>query len=180
MPVEYDDDDLYHVTYYNRLSSIAKHGLVPNAAPSIGGAAYVTHKRGNIFLSEADGVAFWFSRAEAWADHHSESPGDDDLVPIVLSVLRPDDDSLKIDKPGTRDALADAYLCACEIPPDEISVYDGSAWIPISDWNIIDPELGFERIELGELYDSEEEWLEDGAPEPPTRLLDPSPLEPDL
>lgn len=144
--------DLYHVTYYCNLKSIARRGLVAGHGKAIGRGNF-SHSRGRVFLTEADGILFWMERYEAFAEHDSEDVLEDGLVPVVLmftdSVVtelvekgRLEDDAL-----GTRDANAPAYYVEdLTITPDEILVWNGQEWTTIDDWESIDPESSFQWV----------------------------------
>lgn len=151
-------DWLYHVTYFNRLENISKRGLVPNSARSIGGGAYDTHAAKGIFLSEKDGVDFWYNRAEAFAEHNSDNVYEDGFVPVVLRI---DYDGLvadlQSDEIGSKDSYREAYIHNGPIDPGYIEVWTGNDWIPVEDyWGEVDIELAL---------DKEEVEGEDGMPE---------------
>ena len=60
-PVE--DPYVYHVTFYNRLSSISDRGLVPVGGAqgsTLGRGGYAGHSQGKVFLTELEGVPFWY------------------------------------------------------------------------------------------------------------------------
>jgi hypothetical protein len=140
---------LYHVTYASRLPRITEDGLRPNASRSIGASAYDAHARDRVFLTEGDGVDFWHSRAEAFAEHASDNPLEGELVPVVLRV-DPDcidrANELVNDELGTRDASADAYFIQAPMEPigsDCLEVFDGEDWVP----------LGTESLDLESAFD---------------------------
>lgn len=155
---------LYHVTYYDRLPSIAEVGLIPGQSRAIGSPGYDAHVRGKTFLTEADGIAFWMGRAEAFAEHVSDNVLEDGLVPVVLRV-DPDCDggrvrrSLEVDPLGTRDANADAWMTKRRIDPDCIDAFTGQTWEPIDDaYDAIDPALAFDADPVPE--DEQDEYGE--------------------
>lgn len=134
-----DGDPLYHVTYFANLDGIAEQGLVAGAGHSIGGDGLAAHKAGRLFLTETEGIGFWMGRAEEWAEHNSDNPVEDWLVPVVLRVKAPADDDLEDDEIGTRDAGGrSAYHTEAAIDPDHVQVFDGEHWIPIYDFEDID------------------------------------------
>lgn len=148
MAAEYDGP-LYHVTYYKHLSSIASKGVTPGVGSSIGqGAGYQGHSTSRVFLTEEAGVSFWYSKAEAFAEHNSDNPLEDELVPVVLrtnfnkSEFEEDGDTLTEDPQGTRDASATAYYTEGSIGSDELELWDGSSWVDLGDG--VDPELAME------------------------------------
>lgn len=147
---------LYHVTYASRLPGIYEEGLRPNAPRAIGASAYDAHARDRVFLTEGDGVFFWHSRAEDFAEHASDNPLEDELVPVVLRVDPKCVDyanELVDDEIGTRDARADAFFIQAPMEPigaDCLEVFDGEEWVP----------LGTEDLDLKSAFDVEE-------PDPP-------------
>jgi hypothetical protein len=151
------NDPLYHVTYMANLGDIAADGLVPGRRSAIGSMALDHHRAGRIFLTEFDGVPYWFSRAEDFAVDMSDDPADDELVPVVLRINDPPDDDLQEDVEGSRDARRDAYYCECAIDAAQIDVFDGEAWVAIADAEL----------------DADDAVDEDGY------TLDPSPFQPD-
>lgn len=159
------DEVLYHVTYLANLPGIAADGLVASGGSNYSGG-YEGHSKGRIFLTELDGVSHWYRRMIDLAEHHSENPLEDLLVPIVLGVdVR--GLPLREDIIGTRDALAEAWFTTEPIEPQYLSLWDGSEWVDLEP-DDIDPELA---IEL------EEEWGdEDEEPWMNTTWLEPNPL----
>lgn len=141
-----DEDPLYHVTHYNRLSDIASDGLQPGRSRSIGGAAYDEHAKGRIFLTEADGVRFWYGKSEDFAEHNSDNPYEEGLVPVVLRVDIAGivDDELDVDEDGTADSSVDAWMASEGIDPEYIQVYTGKKWVPVDRWEEIDPKDAFD------------------------------------
>lgn len=135
---------LYHVTTYRRLREIAERGLERGRARAIGASAYDDHARRGIFLTSAEGVFFWHSRAEDHAEHGSDDLLEDGVVPVVLRIDERGipDDRLEGDPIGTHDARADAWIAEGPIDPEYIEVFDGDDWIPIHEWRRIDPHLG--------------------------------------
>lgn len=153
---------LFHVTFYNRLGAIAEHGLVPGRGRGIGGEIYDTHRQGAIFLTEADGIYFWGSKAEEWAQNQSDDLLEDGLAPVLLRIdtetLDFDyEDVCEEDEIGTKDARATAWKCAAVIPPADIEVWvgtwDAGEWLMVEDWNEIPVDDAFEVDS-----DGDEEW----------------------
>ena len=154
------DDVLYHVTYSGRLESIADRGLRSGQARSIGSAGYDGHAKRGIFLTDADGVFFWHSKAEEFADYHSENVLEDELVPVVLRVdLDGVEGELEDDELGSKDAgYRDAYIAKGSIAPEFLEVFDGREWLPIEEWDQVNPSLAVVvEIEVEEDDDGEEE-----------------------
>ena len=172
---------LYHVTYYGRLPDIAEEGLAAGRARSIGAAAYDAHARGRLFLTEPEGVKFWHGRAEAFAEHESDQPHEDGLVPVVLRVHEDcfEPEELEVDDLGTRDALAPAWAIRGEpFPADCLDVYAGPerGWVPVEDYGVVDPLSAFD-VQPNPDFDSDEYGDE---PEDLYYFKWKSPLEPEL
>jgi len=147
-----EDKPLYHVTYLKNLSDIASSGLVPGSGGSLGqGAGYQEHSSGKTFLTEESGVSFWYSKGEAWADHNSDNPYDDELIPVVLrttftqSELEDADIRLEADKLGSRDAAADAFYTEDTIVPNDLELWNGSSWVHVDAH--VDPDIAMEYEE---------------------------------
>jgi hypothetical protein len=140
--------ELYHVTYYRNLESIAEHGLVAGHGGAIGRGGYSGHSKGRVFLTEVDGVFFWMDRYEQFAQHDSEDPLNDGFVPIVLMIADGVVDQLIADELGSRDALGGAYYVEdLIITPDELLVWNGREWTTIDDWQSIDPQSSFAWVD---------------------------------
>lgn len=122
---------IYHVTYIKNLDNIASSGLTPNAESGIGGPALAGHKAGKVFLTDAGGVSFWLNRAEQFAYHNSDNPGEDGLVPVVLRMREQADWKLKLDDVGTDDSGSEAFSYAGSLNPDDLEAWDGTAWVSI-------------------------------------------------
>ena len=125
---------LYHVTYWRRLDSIDTRGLVVGASRSIGSAGYDAHVKGKIFLTETDGVFFWYSRAEEFAEANSDNVWKDRLVPVVLRVAvahRMERGRVVLDLLGTGDALSNAWETTRTIPPSRLTVFNGQRFVPL-------------------------------------------------
>jgi len=144
------NDPLYHVTYFNRLGGISEAGLRPGMARSIGAGGYDAHSKKGVFLTEDDGVSFWFNRAEQFAEHNSDNPLEDGLVPVVLKIDPAAflEDDLFDDELGSKDAVAGAYIIPDGIDADYIDVWDGTNWIPVDEWDSIDIEQSFDKEEI--------------------------------
>jgi hypothetical protein len=166
-------DPLYHVTYYNRLGSISNAGLKPRMARSIGAPGYDSHAQKGVFLTEKEGIKFWYSRAEDFANYNSDTPLEDGLVPVVLKIDPDGFDEEKIleDELGTKDSFNDAYIINDTISPDYIEVWDGTTWLSIQDWQDIDTTQAFDKEEIEG---------EDGEPEEYYLFKYNNPLEPSL
>jgi len=162
---------LYHVTYAANLPSIAKHGLVPGERSNYSGG-YEGHSKGRIFLTEEDGVSYWYQRMIDLAEHNSDNPLEDLLVPVVLAIdtedlqFYPDELPIEEDKVGTRDALAQAWFTREPIDTSGIYLWNGEEWVDPSEG--ADLELA---LDIEERYDEDddEEWIE-------TEWADPNPL----
>jgi GNAT superfamily N-acetyltransferase len=128
---------LYHVTYLNRLNTIAEEGLLPNSRPSIGGMAYDGHRQGKVFLTEAGGIPFWIDRARTFAGNNSDEPVAEGYIPVVLRCPNRD---LGSDEAGTADACANAYYSVESLSPEDLQVWVGNRWDNLEGmW--VDPEM---------------------------------------
>jgi len=127
---------IYHVTYLKNLDSIASGGLTPGAESGIGGPALAGHKAGKVFLTDAKGVSFWVMRAEEFAYHNSDEPGEEGLIPCVLRMREQADWKLKLDDIGTDDSGSEAFYYNGTLMPDDIEVWNGSSWVSIYSANI--------------------------------------------
>lgn len=145
---------LYHVTYSGRLPSIASRGLRPGQARAIGAPSYDSHAAKGVFLTTPNGVFYWHSRSEAFAEHQSDDFVADELIPVVLRVEVYDSDNAEVDELGSRDALAEAYIVKHAIAPGRLEVFDGSDWIDVADYDSIDFEQAVDtQVEKGEYDD---------------------------
>lgn len=136
---------LYHVTVYDRLSSIARSGLEPGSRSVIGRGGFAGHSAGRTFLTEFDGVSFWYERAKLHIEDMVDDPHEDEQVPVVLRIPTKRLPDLEVDKSGTRDAGSnEAFFTTEDIPAKHIDVWSGSRWIKVSQWRQIDIEDAFE------------------------------------
>ena len=127
--------DLYHVAPAYAIDGIAERGLVPGTRRSgMSGTIPLAHLEGAIFLTAADGLSFWYSRAEEAMVHESDNPHEEGHTPIVLRTPTPDE--CEEDELGTRDAGgAEAFRCQITIPPEELEFFDGKDWRPVDEWD---------------------------------------------
>lgn len=119
---------LFHVTYAFSIDGIREHGLLPGRGQTF--STHASRSSGKVFLTEADGVSFWFSRYEEWAQHYSDDPVREGYIPVVLRVYAVDLE-LHLDDEGTRDARADAYYTPRGVSIDDLlTVYTGDGqWL---------------------------------------------------
>ena len=147
------DDHLYHVTWYKDLGSIDEEGLSPGGGSALGKGGYSGHSSGRLFMTDAGGLFFWFSRMEEHASHDSDDPLEDGYVPVVLRF--PEPEGAEVDEAGTSDAMSDAFYTESGVDPEDIEIWNGSSWVPIEDWDSIDPS---ESFDVDEDEDEGEEW----------------------
>ena len=140
------DPYLYHATYFNRLPFIEIEGLQPFQRRSIGSEAYSGHARGRIFLTARDGVEFWTTRAEEFAEHASDDVLEDGLIPVLLRVRISDVAGLTPDDLGTSDAFAGAWMTTEAIEPDALEIWVGSSWAPLDYWEMMDPSIALKNM----------------------------------
>lgn len=119
----------YHVTFANRLSTIAQRGLVPvggraGGAMGRGGMAGIPEAR--TFLTPSEGILYWYGKAEDQAHEMSDDPRGDGYTPIVLRVPKPK--TVERDKLGERYSGRPSWAIAKAIPASKIEVWDGTTW----------------------------------------------------
>lgn len=129
-----DDEHLYHVTYVNQLPGIASAGLNPGAGGSFGGG-YTGDSTGRIFWTEPGAIGFWMERKGNMAEHASDNPVADGLIPIVLRTYEPPGE-LYDDEAGSQDAPDMAYYTEEQVDPSELEVWNGHTWIPVAQANV--------------------------------------------
>jgi hypothetical protein len=127
---------LYHVTHEARLPRIATEGLIPGQRRSLSIRPPVEHLAGAIFLTGAGGLLFWYHIAEDWAHHEADDIVSEGWVPVVLRVRAR---KCKPDALGSRDAGHPAFRCTESVPPQDIEIWDGTQWLPISEYEQVDP-----------------------------------------
>jgi len=125
---------VYHVTFSNNLDSIMQFGLNPQASGALGRGGYAGHSHGRLFLTEQDGVDFWYERVEAVANDLSDKPLADGYVPVVLRVPSCEQ-YMQEDEAGTSDANAQSWYMTHSIEPDEIEVWNGESWVMLDEWS---------------------------------------------
>jgi len=150
-PTDSDEPSLFHVTYVGRLPGVVEDGLAPGRSPSIGGTSYDWNRRESIFLSESDGVSYWYDLASRWAFDSSDEPSDDGLVPVVLRIsggpLTTElgfDEFCEDDEVGWGDSNRPTYKCKTTIDPKYLQVWTGSSWVPVRDYDQVDLSTSFD------------------------------------
>ena len=123
---------LYHVTYFNRLEDIIWLGLEPNHPHSIG-ELHGWHTKDRSFLTDWQGVGFWYQRAVQWAYHNSDYPVEDGLTPVVIRTREMKRLDVQPDEIGTTDAVADAYFTEKSIPAKRLEVWNGKQWVRLTE-----------------------------------------------
>jgi len=162
---------LYHVTYFSRLERIATQGLLAGQGRSIGAPSYDSHAAKGLFLTEPEGIRFWFGKSENFAEHRSDNPYEDGLVPVVLRIdaASLSDDKMSEDDLGTRDAFNQAYIYKDGIAPDYLEIWDGSSWIPVEDYWDVDTLQAF-TVEQDEDSGDDLYWFKNDNPLMPGTL----------
>jgi len=142
-----DDEDfpmfVYHVTFARNLDSIDAQGLLPEASGALGRGGYGGHSSGRLFLTEQDGVDFWYERMEAVANDLSDDPLGEGFVPLVLRVPSYEE-KMQEDEAGTEDAGAQSWFMIEPIASDEVEVWDGEQWTTIDEFDPDVCELAFD------------------------------------
>jgi hypothetical protein len=141
---------LFHCTYVKNLAEIAKRGLRPGLAPNLVRAA-PGNLRG-VYLSDLAGVRCWYQRLVEHAQHDSDTPVEDGLVPVVLEVRTVCD--VVTDERGTRDSLALAVVCPRPIVPGALKVWTGQRWSGTADHD--------ELVQAGTRWEVDEDHEEGG------------------
>jgi hypothetical protein len=131
---------LYHVTYMNRINAIAEEGLALNSSPSIGGMAYEGHKQGRIFLTDADGVSFWLTRAEQFAYDQADNPVEEGYVPIVLRTKNTARLHAEADEIGSSDSGSHAFYVSKTIPASQLEYWGSTQWSGVSGLGVSEEE----------------------------------------
>lgn len=126
------DPYVYHVTFYNRLGAIASSGLMPIGGmhgSALGKGGYAGHSQGKVFVTERDGISFWYGRAEDAANDSSDDVLVEGYTPVVLRMRKPK--GMKVDEAGSDDAGYDAWYVKKAIDPDGIEAWTGQAWVRV-------------------------------------------------
>jgi hypothetical protein len=141
---EEDQEWAYQVTFLRNLDSISNDGLVPGVGGGIGIGAYSAWSRGKVFFGGPGSLSYWFNKLELHAQDRSDDPLDDGFVPVVLRFPIPDD--VEHDDVAAKESISaeESYYVTDPVNPDEMEVWDGSSWIPVSDWGSIDGSLSFD------------------------------------
>jgi hypothetical protein len=130
---------LFHVTVAASLPSIAASGLRSGGGEGLG-QQYRGHTDRGVFFTEREGVGFWMSRTEQWAEHRSDDPFGEELVPVVLRTLA--DFEVERDDPGTRDAAAGCWIGPA-VKAEDLELWDGDAWVPVDEYEGLDLSSAF-------------------------------------
>lgn len=155
---------LYHVTWHRALSGIAEDGLQPGSG-GIGVGAYAGHSRGKVFLAGPGSVRHWFARLEEHAESRSDDVLADGYVPVVLRVPEPDE--VQDDEVAQSETISaeESYFVEHGVDPEDVEVWDGSSWIPVSDWESLDPSQAV-TTEVDEESGDELHWFVDASSNP--------------
>lgn len=151
---QYEYDYLYHVTFISSLPGIQSSGLQAGSGQTF----QKGYQAGKLFVTEKDGVFFWNSKYEDWANHKSDDPLVDGLIPVTLRFrVTPDiEESLDIDEEGTRDAMYDAlYIEDGSIPSSDLELFNGTSWVPVDEVDIGELRLLAEGVATEEDIDGE-------------------------
>lgn len=122
---------VYHTTFYRALPNIAKHGLRKGAK---GMLIFAPGNDEGVYVSDFEGVRFWYGKAVDFAEYSSDDPVKEGLVPFVLRAHLPNGGvsrACKRDELGSRDSYAQAWVCAVPIPAELLEVFDGDDWRPL-------------------------------------------------
>lgn len=157
---------LYHVTFIRNLEDIEDRGLRPEYGGSLFGGGYAGHSKGHVFLTEEDGLLFWFRKIGDMAEYRFEEPIEAGAVPVAIRIPSQYLPELEIDKAGSKDAFSDAFQTTVLVDPDHMEVWFDGAWHPLSE---VDSE-DLQQLALdGADYD---EMDEPDPPEDPLNLTE--------
>lgn len=123
---------VYHTTFYRALPSIARHGLRKGAK---GMLIFAPGNDEGVYVSDFEGVRFWYGKSVDFAEYSSDDPVQEGLVPFVLRAHLPNGGvsrACKRDELGSKDSYAQAWVCAVPIPPELLEVFDGDDWQPLA------------------------------------------------
>ncbi len=136
---EIKDEYLYHATHLGKLDGIAQNGLQPSEGSQFS-VGYDFHSRGRVFVTNYDGLSYWFNKMQRIAEYNSEFKDEDEVkewTPIALRISMDNTIPYYDDKLGNRDNLGgSAYYTTQTIDPEEIEVWDGAEWVPVEDADI--------------------------------------------
>jgi len=162
-----DEDFLYHVTYVNSLPSIAANGLRPGRGESFS-KGYSGYSAGKLFLTDSEGMSFWFERLGDMANNRADNPVQDGLIPIAVRVPDRAFEELEDDPVGTKDSRANAYTTTESAAPSIVEVWDGEGWRPVTSINYKDLiEEAYQAAEKDYEDDDELVYLNASQFEPP-------------
>ena len=82
------------------------------------------HSNDRVFLTEFDGINFWVSILEQWADQFSDSPFEEGFIPAVVICHFPETGS-KIDWRGSEDSKSLSVYLEKKIPRSKLSIWEG-------------------------------------------------------
>lgn len=147
---------VFHITYADRLPSIAERGLDPSARGPFSTGIHRAHSRGrNFFTADYTGVSFWTWKYEDFANDTSDTPIEDGTVPVVL-MMDVDRGDLQVDDVGRGDSSGEDYFSTKTVPPDGIKVFYGGDWYDLQgavESDVIDPlEAGDPDGDENDLY----------------------------
>lgn len=140
----------FHVTYSGRLEAIDREGLRPGSGRGIGARSLDFYRVQGVFVSDAEGVPFWFQRAQEFAEHAADDPLEEGLVPVVLRVwVDPVKDTLVEDPLGAADSRAGAWIITPSVADDCIELWVGEEWVDLVDGvDQLEPARGLEWDEV--------------------------------
>jgi hypothetical protein len=140
-------EHLFHVTHFSRLSDVAQHGLRAGSKGSMGAAGLQKYKQGHIFATEPEGISFWHGRSDDYGYTNSDDQLGDGAFPVILRFREPADfeNNWFDDRIGSRDARAGAFMGKSSVSADDLEVFFGGAWYPVSRWKELDSKAAFDE-----------------------------------
>lgn len=142
--------NVYHVTYYRNLPSIAKNGLdyTKYAGSTFEADRIQMHgqanptllansQQGNYFVNHINAVYKWIDTLEINANSKTDDDIDPKKIGLFPVVIRFRLNRIKQQLDAHPETQHDRYTNKI-IPPQGLQVWSGDAWLPISDWQQID------------------------------------------
>jgi len=129
---------LYHITFYRNMSSISSGGLMPGSGELLGHGGNAGRSSGSIFLTDKSSISHWYNKIEQMAEYSSDNILQDEVVPVVLRTPKLNDD--KQDDTAEQVGMYDEYVRPHTISPDQLEIWNGTQWVPVSDYEQIDLE----------------------------------------
>lgn len=132
------DEFVYHVTFFKNLDNISVNGLNVGDGSAMGRGGYKSHSGNKLFFTSMIGLGYWFDILEQHAVDLSDNPFEDQLVPVVLRFFKPENTN---SDPAS--GFEESFFVNSSVEPEDIEIWNGVSWIPISDYENIDISQSF-------------------------------------